>query len=61
MLGNIFSDRIYVMLAESRGGSRPEFRLPLMIGGAALMPVVVALYGWVPYAQVASCFLDVLP
>ncbi|KAF8857429.1 MFS general substrate transporter [Acephala macrosclerotiorum] len=48
---NLFLDRIYIMLGKSNGGTQPEYRLPFMIGAAVVLPVVVALYGWVPYAQ----------
>lgn len=49
---NVFLDAIYVILGKSTvGGSRPEYRLPLSIGGATLLPAVMAFYGWVPYAQ----------
>ncbi|KAH7418054.1 major facilitator superfamily domain-containing protein [Cadophora sp. MPI-SDFR-AT-0126] len=49
---NLSIDRIYVKLAKSHGGiGRPEFRLPFMIGGAAFLPFVVGLYGWVPYSD----------
>ncbi|KUJ11457.1 MFS general substrate transporter [Mollisia scopiformis] len=48
---NLYLDDIYIKLGKSHGGARPEFRLPFMIGGATFMPVVVALYGWAPYAH----------
>jgi hypothetical protein len=49
---NLFLDAIYIMLGKSSGGdSHPEYRLPLAIGGAILLPAVVAFYGWAPYAQ----------
>jgi hypothetical protein len=52
VLCNVFVDNIYVMLGKSRGGSsQPEYRLPLMIGGAAFLPAIVALYGWVPQSH----------
>lgn len=39
-------------LGKSRDGiSHPEYRLPFMIGGASLMPLIVALYGWAPASQ----------
>jgi hypothetical protein len=45
-------DRIYVKLGKVYGGGAiPEYRLPFMIVGALIMPAVVALYGWAPYAQ----------
>ena len=49
---NKFLDSIYINLGKSRGTiSHPEYRLPLMIGGAIVMPIIVTLYGWTPYAQ----------
>lgn len=55
---NGFLDRIYVMLGKSSGkNASPEFRLPFTIGGGALLPAVVALYGWVPYARWAVSLL----
>jgi len=39
-------------MGNARGGvAHPEYRLPFMIGGAAVMPIIVAFYGWVPYAR----------
>jgi MFS family permease len=55
---NIFLDSIYVSLGKSRGGTLiPEDRLPFMIGGAVVLPVVVALYGLVPSAHWAAWLL----
>ncbi|CZR54254.1 related to multidrug resistance protein [Phialocephala subalpina] len=48
---NLFLDRVYIALGKSNGGTQPEYRLPFMIGAAAILPVVVALYGWAPSAQ----------
>lgn len=57
-IGNIFSDKLYILLGKkSVSGPLPEFRLPLMIVGAAIMPFVAALYGWTPYAQWPVVFL----
>ncbi|TVY20476.1 Efflux pump radE [Lachnellula arida] len=51
VLCNFFLDSIYLKLGKSSGGAAlPEHRLPFMIGGAAFLPAVVLLYGWVPYA-----------
>lgn len=55
---NTLLDKTFVMLGKSRGGtSQPEYRLPFMIVGAAILPAVVALYGWVPYARWPVPFL----
>jgi len=49
---NKFLDSIYINMGNARGGvAHPEYRLPFMIVGAAFMPLIVALYGWAPYAQ----------
>lgn len=50
-LCNIFLDRIYIRLRDSKthaGVGQPEFRLPLVILGACTLPIVIAMYGWVP-------------
>ncbi|KAI0446783.1 major facilitator superfamily domain-containing protein [Xylaria telfairii] len=40
-------DRIYVALKRRYGGvGRPEYRVPMMIPGAVLMPVGLIVYGW---------------
>ncbi|TRX96546.1 hypothetical protein FHL15_002448 [Xylaria flabelliformis] len=40
-------DRIYVSLKRRYGGiGRPEYRVPMMIPGAVLMPVGLIVYGW---------------
>lgn len=39
-------DRIYVHLNQRHGKHYPEGRLPLVITGAFLLPLAVALYGW---------------
>ncbi|KAI1157152.1 major facilitator superfamily domain-containing protein [Nemania diffusa] len=40
-------DRIYVALKRRYGGvGRPEYRVPLMVPGAVLMPVGLIIYGW---------------
>lgn len=48
---NLFLDRVYDALGKSHGIGHPEYRLPFLIVGAALMPVSVAFYGWVPYSH----------
>jgi len=40
-------DRIYRALKKRNGGvGKPEFRVPLMIPGAILVPVGLFIYGW---------------
>ncbi|KAI1312434.1 major facilitator superfamily domain-containing protein [Xylaria venustula] len=40
-------DRIYASLKRRYGGvGRPEYRVPMMIPGAVLMPVGLIVYGW---------------
>ncbi|KIW16762.1 hypothetical protein PV08_03952 [Exophiala spinifera] len=49
ILCNLLLDRIYIRLRKSHhGNEQPEFRLPLVILGAFIMPVVIAIYGWIP-------------
>ncbi|KAI0195972.1 major facilitator superfamily domain-containing protein [Astrocystis sublimbata] len=40
-------DRIYAALKKRYGGAgKPEYRVPMMIPGAVLMPVGLIVYGW---------------
>ncbi|KAI0914683.1 major facilitator superfamily domain-containing protein [Ustulina deusta] len=40
-------DRIYVYLKRRYGGAgRPEYRVPMMVPGAVLLPVGLIVYGW---------------
>lgn len=40
-------DRIYVALKRHYGGvGRPEYRVPMMVPGAVLLPVGLIVYGW---------------
>ncbi|TAQ84242.1 hypothetical protein B7494_g7443 [Chlorociboria aeruginascens] len=40
-------DRVYVKLQEANNGiALPEHRMPLLIVGALLLPVCIALFGW---------------
>lgn len=55
---NKFLDSLYINMGKSRGGvAHPEFRLPFMIGGAIVMPLIIALYGWTPYVHWPVYFL----
>jgi Major Facilitator Superfamily len=41
------SDRLVTALAKRNGGTvKPEFRLPVMILGALIVPIGLFLYGW---------------
>lgn len=41
------NDRIYIALKRRNGNvGRPEFRCPLMVPGAILVPVGLFIYGW---------------
>ncbi|RDW65111.1 hypothetical protein BP6252_10762 [Coleophoma cylindrospora] len=52
VVSNVFLDSLYVKLSKSNGGvGIPEHRIPFMLVGALILPSVVALYGWVPYAH----------
>ncbi|KAH8654017.1 major facilitator superfamily domain-containing protein [Tricladium varicosporioides] len=48
---NLLIDRIYIKLGKSHQGPLPEHRLPFMIGGAIIFPIIIGLYGWAPYAH----------
>ncbi|KAI2635546.1 major facilitator superfamily domain-containing protein [Xylaria nigripes] len=40
-------DRVYISLKKRYGGvGRPEYRVPMMIPGAFLLPVGLLIYGW---------------
>lgn len=46
-LGTRLADRYYKKLCEENGGQgRPEFRLPVLIIGAFMVPVGLFWYGW---------------
>lgn len=46
-LFGIFSDRVLIRLTKKNGGeSKPEYRLPLMLPGGAMVPVGLLIYGW---------------
>lgn len=52
LICNSFLDRIYIRLRESHDGvGQPEFRLPLSIIGAFIMPFAIALYGWAAHLR----------
>ena len=46
-IGTRLQDRIYMVLKNRNGGvGQPEFRVPLMIPGAILVPVGMFIYAW---------------
>lgn len=47
---NLVLDKLYIALGR-RGTPQPEHRLPLLVAGAALIPIAVAMYGLVPGAH----------
>lgn len=52
LLCNSYLDRIYIRLRSTQGQvGQPEFRLPLSIAGAFIMPFSVAIYGWTAQLQ----------
>ncbi|KAK6368188.1 hypothetical protein LTS17_009929 [Exophiala oligosperma] len=58
ILCNLLLDRIYVRLRKSHDGvEQPEFRLPLVILGAFTMPLVIAIYGWIPQLHLSLAVL----
>ncbi|EFY91639.1 hypothetical protein MAC_02229 [Metarhizium acridum CQMa 102] len=47
VLSKMYLDKTYVKLREANNGTGlPEYRLPVTIIGAVLLPLAVALYGW---------------
>lgn len=45
-------DRIYrILKARNNGVGKPEFRVPLMIPGAVLVPIGLFIYGWTAQYQ----------
>ena len=52
-VGTRLQDRIYMTLKRRNGGiGRPEFRVPLMVPGAVLVPVGIFVYAWTAEATV---------
>jgi hypothetical protein len=42
-----FQDRVYALLTARAGGTgTPEFRIPLMVPGAVLVPIGILIYAW---------------
>lgn len=39
-------DRVYAYLKQRYGHGQPEFRVPMMVPGAVLIPVGLLIYGW---------------
>ncbi|KAL8377255.1 hypothetical protein RB595_008099 [Gaeumannomyces hyphopodioides] len=58
-------DRLYVKLRNANDGvGRPEYRLPIAVAGALVMPIAIAAYGWaaeyrapLPVLLAASAFV----
>jgi hypothetical protein len=44
---NTFLDAIYIRLRGSADKGKPEYRLPLCILGAFLLPLAITAYGWI--------------
>jgi multidrug resistance protein len=52
-IGAVLTDRIYRRkLKQNNGVGKPEFRIPLMIPGACLVPIGLFIYGWTADAGV---------
>lgn len=56
-LGLVFcaavSDRLVAKLTKQNGGTaKPEYRLPVMFGGALTVPIGLFMYGWAAEAKV---------
>lgn len=45
------TDRIYLHLSNKTGTGKPEYRIPVMVPGAVLVPVGLFWYGWGVQAQ----------
>jgi len=46
-LMGVISDRVVAILTKRNGGKpKPEYRLPLMMAGALVIPVGLFIYGW---------------
>ncbi|KAG7138415.1 Efflux pump vrtL like protein [Verticillium longisporum] len=43
--------RVYALLKRRRGVGRPEFRVPMMVPGAVLVPAGLLVYGWTAEAR----------
>jgi hypothetical protein len=54
---NFTLDRIYVRLRGPEGKGKPEYRLPLSIIGALLLPFSVTAYGWIAEYQLPAVLL----
>lgn len=55
---NVFLDRIYIKLRDpSDDRGKPEYRLPLSIIGAILLPLSVTAYGWIVQARLPVALL----
>jgi hypothetical protein len=58
ILCNMFLDKIYVKLrGPNNAKGKPEYRLPLSIFGALLLPLSVTAYGWVAEKQLPVALL----
>jgi len=55
---NLTVDRIYIKMRKAHGGKAiPEYRLPLLVIGAFLLPIAVALYGWTAQEKWSVVFM----
>ncbi|GAB1320946.1 MFS multidrug transporter [Madurella fahalii] len=58
LICNATLDRVYVRMKNShKGVGKPEFRLPLAIGGGFTLPLAVAAYGWAAELRLPLVFL----
>ncbi|KAJ1552697.1 hypothetical protein HK405_010341, partial [Cladochytrium tenue] len=48
IIAGVLVDRIFIRLTNTRGAgvSSPEYRIPLLLPGSALIPIGLILYGW---------------
>lgn len=55
-----FNDRIYKRLkAKNNGVGLPEFRVPLMFLGSAMVPIGLFIYGWTAYYRTHWIFPNI--
>jgi nitrate/nitrite transporter NarK len=58
-LGGPLIDRVWAHLKKKSGNVVPEFRVPLMIPGAVMMPAGLFIYGWAAEKEVAWIVVDI--
>ena len=50
-------DPIYIKMREAnKGVGLPEYRLPLVIAGSFILPISLAMFGWIPQLRLPLSF-----